>query len=154
MPSRWPLNVLIVALPLAACVVFLYRIGVRGRAEAERFRRLPASPDEVYLRACGIEPNSPAARVAMEVRRILGEMSGVPAGSIRAEDRFRVELSRLPPWDSPDDLGFLLSLEAGLNVKITSDRAEGIGDVINSPAGSVRDLVHVVVRIATPVETP
>lgn len=133
---------------VVAIAIIYWRQAVRGRRESARFRSLQPISDEVFLHECSLQPGTRGAEVALEVRRILGEMSDVPPQNIRATDRFFVELKSLPPWDSPDILDFVLTLEDKFKMQLDRTSETAIAGAISGPDSSVRDLVTAVISCA------
>ncbi len=65
---------------------------------------------------------------ALKVREAIANLAGVAPESIRAEDRFDVELIKFEFWGSLDSIAVVHELEKCLGIKITDQVAEQIPD--------------------------
>jgi len=82
----------------------------------------PQTTDQEFLRGCGLPGEDPLSRkLALATRYALAEASGVPPGTVKADDPFRHEI-----WDSLDWLDVIFRIEKAVAVKIPGGGAREV----------------------------
>jgi hypothetical protein len=101
------------AVLIFAWLRWVWLIVARQRERWRAWNSRSATPEATFLSECQISTAAPEARIALAVRRSLGEVGGVPAAKVNAcdpmDDRF---------WDSIDWLDIIFRTEKGASVKI------------------------------------
>jgi acyl carrier protein len=95
-------------------VIWIARIVRRQREVWRAWCERPQVRDDDFLRACELPDENPWTRgLALATRNALAEASGVPPGTIKADDSFQHEV-----WDSLDWLDIIFRIEKAAAVKI------------------------------------
>jgi hypothetical protein len=121
-------------------VHFLLRHRRATRQAAERWRGRSPMGDREFLRRCQIPDESLPIDVALAARRAIAELGTVPAETILPDDRLQ-DLGQLPFWDSLDWLGFILTTERQLGVKVRYPGSlEIVHDLIMQAGGNKAEI--------------
>jgi hypothetical protein len=94
--------------------------------------------DEEFLRECGVEPGTEAARIALGVRRAVAGVGLVDPLFVTCNDSYPGTLEVLPLWDSMDWLCLVFELERELGQSLQWQPGEILR---HSPTLTVSDLI-------------
>jgi acyl carrier protein len=111
---------------------------IKHRKAIDGFKAGPQMADDAYLKALGLEPASRQAELAVWLRAVIAEFGRIPAGTVLPEHRIWKDYGRLPFYDSPDNVEFILALEKKLNISIPDEQAERI--IPNDPELTVKGM--------------
>lgn len=121
------------------------RLLKRGKKEVEKFKHAKHIPNIDFLNDLNIDPDSPEAHIALTVRQVIAEPAKIPPESVRADHQFMKDFERLPFYDSPDFLMFIMNLEDKLNMSIPDEDTEQILELFKDY--SVKDFVLGIIRL-------
>ncbi|MBN1764213.1 MAG: hypothetical protein JW860_03065 [Sedimentisphaerales bacterium] len=96
----------------------------RELKEVEKFKSGPQTESEVYLDTIGVKPGTPDAEMVLGIRSIIAELGQIPAESVKPEHRLWKDFQKLPFFDSPDTLEFIMMIEDIFKINI-ADKAAG-----------------------------
>lgn len=109
------------------CAVWPKPFRLPSERIAEFVRGREPQSDDTFIAACGFSRGEGGGHVAVVVRRLLAEESGVAPELIHAADRYPGELEGLPRWSSsPDLIDLVLDLERRLDVRIADRDVEAL----------------------------
>lgn len=120
---------------------WLWHVFTPKKKKVAEFLRLhEPQADSIFVAECGYESDIEASKIALGVRRCIAEMGGIPPEYIRHDHRFPDDIGNLDFWDSIDEIGFLVELEANFNRRLPDEPLIGQGFV-------VKDLVRRIVAV-------
>jgi acyl carrier protein len=121
---QWVIYLLV---PLIVFFIFLC-IFVRKRElrEVEKFNNGQKLEDDIYLKNIGLHSNAEDARNALFLRSIIANLAKIPTQTIQPKHRLWKDYDRLPFFDSPDTVEFIMEVEDKLNVSIPDEYVEKI----------------------------
>lgn len=132
------------AFALAVIIILTGMISIRRRElkEIAKFQSGPRSSDAEFLNGLELDLNSSDAQKALMLRKMISESGQVPSDTIQVSQKFYPDLQRLPFYDSPDVLEFILTIEKMFDVKVHND--DGLLDAFLK--GTVAEFIHDVLR--------
>jgi acyl carrier protein len=113
---------------LAGFLSWAIQESLRRRRHWKEWQRRPRQSDAAFALACNLQSNAANIAVALQIRRVFAEVSGVPPETIHADDSSQDSI-----WDSIDLVEIEMRVEKSIKAEITEGwfddayRASGAG---------------------------